>query len=185
MNEYKYAIAWNSELYRFSNSDKAVLLDEVMRFMRKNNINYSVQDVSIGIDRQSKIAHTKKRIGLAEAVSGAKAIIRYTTGSATTSEEILRRSSICAACPLINKLGGCAPCGAAAKISNFVSNIRASLKLQIPIPTEVKASFCEVCGCSLALMVVSRMDAFNEPASKNLSRPDNCWAKTTSINYKP
>lgn len=183
MNEYTYAVAWNSKLYKFSNSNKAVLMDEVMTFLRKNNINYSDRDISKAIDRQSRIVSQKKRIGLAEAVSGAKAILRYTTGSSVESSEIQRRSAICAACPLINRLGGCAPCGAAGKIANFVSLLRSTLKLQEPIPNEVKSSYCGVCQCSLALMVVSKMDAFNETTEQNGKRPDNCWVKKSSINY--
>lgn len=183
MSNFKYSIAWGGKLYKFSHENKAVLTSEVVNFFNRNNINFNSDDLSKAIDRQSSMIVRPKKIGLADAVTGAKALLRYTQGSAVSSSEITRRSEICKDCPLINRIGGCASCGAAGKIANFVSNIRSSLKLQDPIPDSVKSSYCGVCQCSLALMVPSKMDAFNESIEKNSKRPDNCWLKTTSNNY--
>lgn len=185
MNNYRYSFGWNGQLYKFSDADLDTLVVIVSEFLKKNNINYSNESLRASIIRQSSIANKKKRIGLAEAVSGAKALIRYTSGSTVSTAEIERRSNICKDCSLINKIGGCAPCGAAGKIANFVNTVRVSLKLEQPIPTSVKSSYCGVCDCSLALMVPSKMELFVEPESKNLQRPDHCWVKRNSNNYIP
>lgn len=185
MNNYRYSFGWKGTLYKFSDQNLDALIVIVSDFLVKNNINFSNESLKASILRQSNIADSKKKIGLAEAVSGAKALIRYTGGSTVTTEEIVRRSDICKDCPLISKIGGCAPCGAAGKIANFVNSLRATLKLEEPLPTSVKSSYCKVCDCSLALMIPSKMSAFTESESKNLQRPDHCWIKKTSNNYKP
>lgn len=183
MNKYKYSIVWGGKLYQFARNDKDVLVTDVVKFFRENNINFNFADLNKAIDRQSKLTTPPTRIGLAEAVNGAKAVLKYAGGNSVSSQEIIRRSEICAACPLIDRIGGCSACGAAGRIAGFINNLRAKLKLQIEIPATVKSSFCPVCKCSLALMVVSEKIAFNEPLSLNSTRPDNCWLKTTSKNY--
>jgi hypothetical protein len=185
MNNYRYNFGWRGSLYRFSNSNFDIIKAEVVSFLVKNNINYDPASLDKSILRQSSIADKKKRIGLAEAVSGAKALLRYASGSTASTLEIERRAGICKDCPLIDRIGGCAPCGAAGKIANFVNSLRTSLRLDQPIPSSIKSSYCGVCDCSLALMVPSKMSAFSESESQNLQRPDICWIKKTSTNYIP
>lgn len=183
MNKYRYAFGWNGKLHKFSNNNREVLFSEVIQFLNKNNINYSKDDISKAIDRQSKMVTDTHKASFSEVVTGAAAILKYTGNQSVSDAEISRRASICKSCPSITQIKQCSACGTAGKIANFVSNLRVKLKLQSPIPNEVKYSYCNVCKCSLALMVVSQKDAFNEAESQNLSRPDICWMKKTSTNY--
>ncbi len=182
---YKYATGFKGKLHKFENKDRSVLIIEVSDFMRKNNINFTHDTIARSIDRQSGLAaKASKTIGLAAAASGAVALVKNLAGVAVSNEEVVRRSSICASCPMITRIGGCGPCGAAGKISQWANKIRSGKGLQIQIPSEVKHSYCGFCQCALSLMVLTKAKDFHaESPGKNMTRPDICWLKTTSKNY--
>lgn len=181
---FKYSTGYKGQLYRFEDRSRDIVLEKVVEFMQKNNIIFNREDLLRSIDRQSAIASTKKkRVTLGDAVNGAKALIKYTSSNRISTEELTRRSTICSQCPMINRLGGCMSCGAAGAIARFVNKIRSSYNLEIQIPSEVRQSYCGVCECSLALMVVTHINDFHESAEKNAMRPDCCWMKTISYNF--
>lgn len=186
MDKFKYSIGYGGALKRFSGSNKEVLLSEVVQFHRENNINFNVEDLRRSIDRQSNIITRKKKLTLSEAIHGAKAVLKYTSGKNAGEAEIARRASICSQCPIKDEIGGCRSCGAAGAFAKFVNTVRTSMKLEAPIPSEIRELYCGHCKCSLALIVVTKMDGFYEESpEENSKRPDMCWLKKTSTSYKP
>ena len=182
---YKYSTVVKGKLYKFSSQHKDVIMSDVMGFFNENNIMFDKKDLSNQIDRQSSPFNTKKKsITLSDAATGAMALIKYAGGSAVSDNELIRRSSICESCPLIDRIGGCSSCGAAGMIARFANTVRQKLSMQSAIPSSVKSSYCGVCNCSLALMVVTKIENFKEePSIQNNQRPDNCWLKKTSPNF--
>jgi len=184
MTTFKYSIGYGGKLYRFSNQSKQALIAEVTAFLNKNNISFDSTDLPKSIDRQSKLVQRKPTIKLADAVSGANAVIRYLNGKSVSYRELERRSDICAQCPISNTIGGCMSCGMAGAITRLTNKIRSSKGVEGKIPSIIANRYCNICGCSLALMVVTKLEDFNsEDNFKNSQRPDVCWLKKTSINY--
>lgn len=185
MDNYKYSIGFSGKIHKFSSSNKESLIADVIRFHQENNINFSVVEIGRAIDRQSKIKTAVKKLSLADAINGAKAVLKYTTGKSESPSEIDRRSLICNACPLKQMISGCRSCGAAGAIAKFVNAVRVSMKVQAAIPSEIREQYCGHCGCALALLVVTKLEDFREEdPSTNTKRPDMCWLKTTSTSYK-
>lgn len=178
--KYKYAVVVKGELKKFDSTDKAVLENRIATFFRDQGITYDRNTVSVSIDRQSRVVKKTKEITIADAANGAKAMIKNLAGSTVSNGEILRRSAICAACPLIASISNCTSCGMSGKIAKWNNKIRAARGLQIPIPSDVSHSFCDVCSCSLSLMVLTKRVDF---VDKEEGRPDNCWLNKNSKNY--
>lgn len=184
MNKFKYAIGYQGQLHRFDGPSKHVVFEKVIEFLKKNNINYSADDIMRAIERQSGISVPSKKIGFNEAMTGALAIVKFTAGKSTSAMEIQRRSAICSACPLASTVGGCMSCGIGGKIAKTINAIRAKKGSTIAIPSEIKSKFCGFCKCSLPLMVVTKVEDFHpETKEVNNTRPDNCWLKATSKNF--
>ncbi len=180
---YKYSIGHKGKLHEFSDANKDALLGQVVVFHRENNINFTINQLSKAIDRQSKIQTQKKKISLTDAIHGAKALLKYTSGKSVSNQEIERRSAICAKCTLMDRIGGCRSCGAAGAVAKFINTIRVSMKVQMQIPSEVRENYCGHCQCALALMVVTDLKDFREEdKAENAKRPDYCWLKTTNFN---
>lgn len=176
---YRYVLGYKGELHKFSDADKDRLLNTVVTFLQKNNISYSAESVSKSIDRQSKIATAKKKVSFADAVNGAKALLRYSTGHSVSNAEIARRSRICLNCPLRDTVSYCGSCGGAGKIARFVGNLRKLMRIGTDLDSDIKVSYCGVCQCSLALMVPSQLQSFKPDSG----RPDDCWLNPKSTNY--
>ena len=154
----KYTYVKDGKINTFTHESKNALISIVVSHLKKNNINFNRDDIAIAIARQCKVQNTKKvKITLADAVAGARALLSYTVGKSTSNAEILRRSSICAGCPMIGRIGGCSSCGAAGKMTRFANSVRSKKGSQIPIPTTVNKQFCGACNCSIALMVVTKI----------------------------
>ncbi len=186
MAKLTYSIGYGGKLHTMDGTSKDEVLSKAIQFHKENNINYSMMELSKAIDRQSKISHQKKKITLTEAIHGAKAVLKYTSGKNAGESEINRRASICLQCPIQDEIGGCRSCGLAGTIAKFVNTIRSSMKLEAPIPAGIRELYCGHCKCSLALIVVTQMDGFvEEDPKENAKRPDMCWLKTTSTSYKP
>jgi hypothetical protein len=182
--KYIYAVVLNGKLQKFDSSDKAVMLSRIEAFYRENNFSFDRQSISNSIDRQSKLLSKPKKLTLGQAATGAMALIKSIAGSSVSNEELMRRSAICEGCPLISLIGGCSSCGAAGKISNWANSIRSSKGLQVAIPSTVSQSYCGVCSCALALMVVTKRADFHDESDKeNSRRPDVCWLNRSSTNY--
>lgn len=182
--KFTYAIVVSRQLHRFNNNDKDALFQEVSEFLRKININFTNESLMKQIERQSLSRPKNAKIGLSEAVTGALATVRSIAGISVSDAEIIRRSEICNACPLVDRIGGCGSCGLAGKISSWANKIRSTKGSQIAIPSEVKSSYCGFCSCALAVMVLTKYQDFHyESPEKNATRPDGCWLKTTSTKF--
>jgi len=184
MNKFRYTVGHKGELHRFDGPTQYVVFEKAKEFFEKSNINYSREDLMKAIERQSGFYVAEKKIGFNEAMTGAMAALKFTAGKSTSPGEIQRRSAICASCPLSSTVGGCSACGLGGRIAKVISSIRAKKGSGIAIPAEVKGSYCGFCKCSLALMVVTKIEDFHpEDPSLNGRRPDLCWLKTTSTNF--
>lgn len=179
---YKYSIAFNKQLHKFSHQDFDALVVVTSDFLVKNNINFNKEDLKAAIRRQSAVSTKPKgKVTFADAVNGAKALMRYASGKTVSQAEVTRRSNICPNCPHISQVSMCGSCGTAGKATRFINNFKKLLGCRSAIDTDIQYSYCEICNCSLALMVVSSMDSFH----KDQGRPDNCWLNPKSPNYVP
>lgn len=182
--KYKYTIYALGKLNNFANSDFAALVEAIRAFYKENNIIFHQPTIEAAIKRQSKILTAPVGVNLAKAAAGARALIKSLMGSAVSPQEMSRRSAICASCPMKSEITGCQSCGMAGKISKFANELRAKKGSQAAIPSEVKTSYCGVCNCGLALMVLTKIeDFYAETPEVNGRRPDMCWLKTTSPNF--
>ncbi len=182
--KYKYKIVINGSLHSFSDNSFANVFSQAASLLKKNNINFSEIDLKQQIERQSRINNIKKKVTLIEAFNGARAFVRYVKGDSVSSKEMHRRSSICLSCPLISMASNCMSCGGSRVATNLINEVTKLKNPESAIPIEIKDKYCGVCSCSLSLMVVSKYKEFTqEDKDKNLSRPDNCWLKSTSQNF--
>jgi hypothetical protein len=182
--KYRWASVIGGKLHKFSHPEKDIVLGMVSDFLRKNNIKFSEKEVIEQIERQSKpSSYSIKPIGLQDAFRGANAILNYVSGNSVSEDESMRRSAICQACPLSSTVAGCSSCGLAGKITKFVNTIKKN-KGNYAIPNYISSKFCSFCGCSLPLMVVTKLENFKKESDlDNARRPDNCWLKKTSKNF--
>jgi hypothetical protein len=164
---------------------KAELITQVKVYCHENNINFSHAIVSAHIDAQNNIpTKPQKKVGILDAFNGARAVLRYAAGNSATPEEVLRRAEICKTCPMLKATTGCASCGAGGRIARYINAIRVFKKYESAIPKEVESKYCDVCSCSIPMMIVTHYkDFYKESESKNSARPDHCWLKRTSENF--
>lgn len=120
-----------------------------------------------------------------EVVNGAKAVVNVIKGEVAPQEEISRRAMICTSCPLKKETTDCVACGFGSRLATFINRLKKEVFTEpYKIPNGIEREYCSVCSCSLAMMIPSKMSAFNEDENKQEKRPDYCWVKKTSPNYK-
>lgn len=129
-------------------------------------------------------SHEKRNLSLQEVVNGAFAVLNVSAGNTVNQEEIDRRASICIGCNNLTTVSGCSSCGFGKKIVDFVNKFKKSIKTSFNVPNSLENKFCKTCSCSMVVMLPSKMSAFNEKPEMNKSRPDNCWIKKTSNNFR-
>lgn len=186
--KFQYRINHEGKLYQFHDENRLTLLNRVEKFYNENEMQFNSSEVLKSIDRQSKYKiekiSVKKRKTLADVIRGATAVIKFAAGKSASHSEIQRRSKICEGCPLKESTAGCQACGAAEKVRVFISSIQKIKKDVIDIPSPIKSKFCDFCGCSIPLLVVTRFEDFNiEDDKSNSRRPDICWLKKSSPNF--
>lgn len=180
----KYTIYRPSGEESFQARTDKELLARVEHELSSRGLAYDRTSLIRGIEQQNKKQEKPRRIRISDMIKGATAAIRYMTGKAVSNEEILRRSSICASCPRKNQVSDCMGCGGTGRLAGMVNDIRRDKGKEVEIPATVKPYFCDVCGCSLALMIVTKhSDLEPENPEVNESRPDFCWLKKTSKNF--
>lgn len=146
----------------------------VNRFIRENNPIPS---------KYEKPKEERKKKSLKEVVNGAFALVKVTSGNTVEQGEINRRASICTNCTLLSKATGCNSCGFAGRVASFVNKFKKSINHGFIVPNGLDSSYCNVCECSLVVMLPSQMSSFREKEEMNSSRPDHCWIKKSSQNY--
>lgn len=176
----KYKTVIDSRIVTFDHANEDGIFVLVKKAYGDAGIKYKDEDIRKSISRQKNNPDSnRKRVSFADAVIGAKALIKYSATGGVDYEEIRRRAAICLACPLKpSSVTGCSSCGASSKITKFANALRVKLGLDRPIPPEIKDKFCPFCECSIPLLVVTREEDFKEePYEVNQKRPDVCWMK--------
>lgn len=180
---YKCEIEYNNKTYTFTGNDRTTVVVKVKIFCKKNNINYSDGMIERRITTDSPGSKPSK-LTFSQVVTGAHAILRYTTGTSASDKEVTRRTDICLTCPHRSETAGCGPCGFGRRVANFINSLRAKKKTEAPIDAAIKQSYCDVCKCSIPMMVLTRYeDFYKEVSVKNNMRPDYCWLKESSPNF--
>lgn len=126
---------------------------------------------------------------IASAFDAARAILNLSAGNIVSEKETMRRAKICLECPLASDTSDCFGCGGSKKIVNKLLELRHETGIDLEARfagfNQILQKFCGFCGCSLSLITATKIAGFaRESEEKNNERPDNCWLKRTSTNYK-
>ena len=138
----------------------------------------------------------KKGIKFAQLVAGAEAIVNVTSGNVVSQAEINRRARICSGCKANDPDSGllmdgvvsttdCRACGFASKFATWANKLKRQFGVGHVIPNGLADKGCIVCKCTLAVMLPSKMSAFDYEKDLQEKRPSHCWVKKTSNNYIP
>jgi hypothetical protein len=128
-------------------------------------------------------------VSMSEAINGAKAILRLAAGQRVEDKEMERRASICkyaipGGCPKLQTVSGCKACGTGAAISSFIGKLKGFFGgKKLEIPNNLSDRYCGVCGCSLAIMLPSKTEAFDFAKDNQKDRPSFCWIKKGGQNF--
>ncbi len=138
----------------------------------------------------------KKGFKFSQLVAGAEAIVNVTSGNIVSQEEINRRARICSGCKTADPDSGivmdgvvsttdCRACGFASRFATWANKLKKQFGVGHVIPNGLSDKGCIVCKCTLAVMLPSKMSAFDYEKDLQEKRPDHCWVKKTSNNYIP
>lgn len=132
----------------------------------------------------------KKHLKMSEAVSGAAALLRVIKGDVESQGEINRRSGICSfgyrgkKCPKLTSVSNCRACGFGAKLVEWKSTLKKVFGIKdLEIPNGHADKYCQVCECSLTMMLPSKTQAFDFNSDRQKERPAFCWIKKSSENF--
>lgn len=125
-----------------------------------------------------------RNLKLAEAASGAKAVLKNLRGQIVSQQTINERAAICLRCPLVNKASDCPICTKGAAFTNAWNAAQAWVgKKTYTVPEALKKTYCDVCGCAHSMILPARLEDFlPDDAAKATKRPANCWIKPVSQN---
>ena len=157
--------------------DKGISFEEAFDYVNKN--------IRPNKEEPGFFSEPLKKSGkrLSEYVDGALAIVSVASGQYATQEEINRRAGICTNCPLVEEIPGCRGCGMASKLIKVLNKARELYGKAFTIPNNLEGHGCGACGCSLTVMLPAKITLFKE--SDQTKRPNHCWVKKTSPNYRP
>lgn len=137
-------------------------------------------------DRNDKLKNSKgKSVTWNMIQSGAMAVIKNLSGNTAPQIEIDRRSDICRKCPKMSNLSVCVPCGGAKKLLTVYNTFRRKyFKRGYNIDHDLKDKFCDVCTCSLAVMIPCKLEDFSDLERSNPNRPSECWVVQPEVDPK-
>ena len=136
-------------------------------------------------DSPKLINKPKRTMNLAGAKAACGAIIASAAGNVSNNQEIARRWNICRTCPYLTAVSDCMTCGGAGRVSSLINAVKAKFRKNFLIPNEAGKRYCGACGCTMALLLPTLMTGQKvESEGFNQNRPDECWLKKTSPNYK-
>ena len=128
----------------------------------------------------------KKPVNFAAIKSACNAIFENIRNNVESPAEISRRWRICKACPQLTKVSDCVSCSGTGRFTNWLNSIKAASKTNFHIDQGSALTYCGMCGCSHALMIPARLDSQKEESDEaNKTRPELCWLRKDSKNYKP
>lgn len=131
----------------------------------------------------SKSSNTRS-VSINDASRAAKALIKIIPGDYVEKSEYLRRLQICSSCPLRQKNSDCLGCGGSGRAARIMMSFRSKLGLGYQLDNKVGAQFCGFCGCSLSLLLVTKVQNYKKESDiENDSRPNHCWLNRNSPNY--
>lgn len=179
---FKFQITFKGERYQ-GNS-----VDDIANYIAKDHgisfvtavgiVNKSIIPVHVSqLKEFQPHLKPKKKVGLKEIKDGAVSAMRQISGDTVSQVEINRRSQICVGCPRLQDTGLCIPCGQGAALMKFVNGVKKLWGGGFDLSKDVKNSFCDVCDCSLAMMLPAPLDHFKEATKTDPTRPKNCWIK--------
>lgn len=106
---------------------------------------------------------------LTGAIAAIKAFTEAINGNVVSPEEVFRRATICAKCPMKRKTTG-----APSKISRYLGVLANKHR----VPPDLNGQKCNVCGCSLMLLVpATEKDLHKDSPEEAKKRPAVCWIK--------
>lgn len=110
-------------------------------------------------------------LGLADVISGTKALAKWFVHGSVPEAEIVRRTYVCNACPQNVPILGCTGCAA--------SSLHAVMNAIVvkPLPSDAVLQSCAVCKCSLKAKVRMRLDDLlpSMSAAQRAALPEACW----------
>lgn len=126
----------------------------------------------------------KRSASIADAQKAAMALIKMSKGDHVSKEEYIRRVNICNICPMKTAHSECWGCGGSGRAAKAVQAMRAKLGLGFPVDERIARNYCGFCGCSLPLLLVTKVENYKVETSKdNKSRPITCWLRRDSFNF--
>ena len=126
----------------------------------------------------------KKKLSFKDGVDGAYALFKVVTGQYVDQNEINRRSNICNNCPKLISSSNCVPCGFGKSVNNFITKLKKAFGKGFVIPFGLESKHCSVCECALSVMLPSSLKSFKHDKDFQSKRPDTCWLKKGSENYR-
>lgn len=184
-------VLYNNIITQSDNKGKSLGIQERLKLKKELNETTKYYDTS-GSPKQQPTEPNRSRLKMSDAINGAKAFIRLVGGDRVEQEEINRRAGICSAgnkggsCPKLAETSNCKSCGGfMGSLLSWVGKLKAMFNSSnFQIPNGLESSYCDCCGCSLALMLPSKIDAFKFEKSEQLKRPSFCWLKRNGMNFK-
>ena len=179
LSERAPAICWVGPF-----NDSETLLNEVSRRCRANGVAppslAAVEDQVCsrcppgycrGADGRSATQPGAFSLGLAEVISGTKALLGWLAHGSVPDAQIATRSHVCNACPLNRPITGCTGCAATA-LHAVINRIVVK-----PLPSDAVLHACLACKCSLRAKTRMRLEDVQGALSAE-SRAclwDQCW----------
>lgn len=125
-----------------------------------------------------------RSVSINDASRAARALMKIIPGEYASEDEYKRRLAICATCPLRQRNSDCMGCGGSGRAARTLMSFRAKLGLGYQLDNKVGAEFCGFCGCSLSLLLVTKVENYKlESEETNSERPYHCWLRRDSKNY--
>jgi len=113
------------------------------------------------------------KMSITGAIAAIKAFTEAVNGNVVPPEEVFRRGTICAGCPMKRKVTG-----APSKISRYLGMLANKHR----VPSDLNGQKCNVCGCSLMLLIPATKDDLHKDSPEEAKkRPDRCWMKELDI----
>lgn len=113
-------------------------------------------------------------LSLPDVITGTKALLNWFRHGSVETEEIVRRTAICNACPENQLIQGCQGCAA-----NSLHQLMNAIVVR-PLASDAVLHACNVCKCSLKAKVRMRLDDLPPMTPDQLSRlPESCWIVAT------
>lgn len=180
MDKYEFKYIYNKSVHKFSGNTVNEILFRVANFLTSRGEVADLERMKALIENQLRTVSQpkKKKPKLSEAYHAGMALFRLAKGETVDQKTVDERTKICSNCPMRSPTSFCGACGGLSLASNLLISIRRLVKNSLMIDSSIKADFCDVCGCSLPLLIVTNTDLLpkDDPAEDKV-RPQHCWIR--------